>query len=602
MIAERLSRGTPLVLAWPIKLLLLAALAVAVFLLPYLFPVAPTISLSYVLQYNNRAALLLFTTGALLYALLTGGLMAQPDDRDRPLRSLHLVLALPLVFLLSLGQALRSLSQSPGMESFYSINRSALLLDRLQPFTGFSFTYGPLELYPPVWLHQLTNRPLTTTYYVWLILQWLVGTAMLWFTVRHLPFRQRWRPLLFWILLELCLIILPGDGATYNPVRLIGTAFASVAIAWVHARRRKPWLTVLAALLLIAVNIAISADLGLAIAVGTLLWFIVLRWRGMFPTAALAATVLGVAGIVLVCKQQGYFIAMAMFGAGAYALPLLPTTHMAVTLFVYVATACAAVFTWRQRQFQSAVLPMAFTGLAALPGAFGRADEVHLRFASAAFLLGLSYLLHHIVVRRLWTTLVLFSYLLPVTRGVQHESRRQLGFVAALLRHPHIRHPFALPMQGEPSIIGLQNNYHWPLFAATSGTLQLHPPCPIVYFAPTLTPPRGVAPSRVCIDTGAFKVAGNLFTRQAIQLKADELLRQPRRPLLLLDLPLEDQLVTIEDDPRMPPLVEGYSPLHPAIKRAPLTYALLIDTIRNNYTPDPTAENGFRVWHPKPTP
>ena len=599
MILERLWHGTPLVRSWPVKAVLLLLLGVAVFLLPYLVPVAPSVSLSCVLQYNNRAALLLFTGGALLYALLTGGVMGRTDPADCALRWLHLFIALPLIFVLACGQALRSLSVSAGMESFYSINRSVLLADGVRPFTGFSYTYGPLELYSPMWLHQLTHRPITTTYYVWLILQWLLGTAMLWFTVRHLPFRLRFRPWLFWVLLELCLVTLPSDGTTYNPVRFVGTAFAAVVLAWAHQRWNNSYGNAALALLLVSVSLGISADLGLAIAAGSLLWFAVLRWQRALPTGALLVTVFGVAVIVLFCKAQGYFVAMAMFGAGAYALPLLPTAHVALTLFVYVAAACGAVAAWRTRQFQSAVLPMAFTGLAALPGAFGRADEVHLRIASAAFLLGLSYLLQHITVRRVWTMLVVLLYLLPVTRSLQRESRRQAGMVAHILRSPHIDHPFAVAMQGEPSMTGLALHHGWPLFAATQGTLHLRPPCPVVYFAPTLTPPRGVPPSAVCVDTGAFKVAGNLFTTRAIQLKADEILRLPRRPMLLLDLPLDQQFATIEDDPRMLSVVEGYSPLHPPVKRSPLTYQVLIDAIRDHYVPDSTGENGFRVWRPR---
>ena len=109
-----------------------------------------------------------------------------------------------------------------------------------------------------------------------------------------------------------------------------------------------------------------------------------------------------------------------------------------------------------------------------------------------------------------------------------------------------------------------------------------------------------MTPSAVCVDTGAFKVAGNLFTTQAIQLKADELLRRPRRTLLLLDVPLEEQFPTIEDDPRILQMVEGYSPLHPRVKRAAMTYGVLIDAIRDHYTPDPSGENGFRIWRPRP--
>ena len=387
-------------------------------------------------------------------------------------------------------------------------------------------------------------------------------------------------------------------------------AFAAVLLAWVHRRWQGGYTTAAVALLLIAVNMAISADLGLAVAAGAVLWFAVLRWHGAtptramptgaMPTGAILLTLAGIAAIVLFSKAQGYFIAMAMFGAGAYALPLLPTAHMALTLFVYVAAACAAVASWRKADIASPVLPMAFIGLAGLPGAFGRADEVHLRLASAAFLLGVAYLQQQTVARRVWTALATVSYLLPATLGVAQQSRHQASVFIHTALHPRVAHPFAIAMQGEPAMDGMAQRYGWPLFAAAGGSLRLVPPCPVVYFAPTLTPPRGVPPSAVCVDTGAFKVAGNLFTVQAIQLKADELLRQPRRPLLLLDAPLQQQFPTIEDDPSILPQVEGWSPLHPRVKRSPMTYQVLIDAIQDHYTATAVTEHGFRVWRPRP--
>ena len=46
----------------------LLLVAAAVFLLPYAVPVAPSISLSYIAGYNNRAAVLLLIAGIALFA------------------------------------------------------------------------------------------------------------------------------------------------------------------------------------------------------------------------------------------------------------------------------------------------------------------------------------------------------------------------------------------------------------------------------------------------------------------------------------------------------------------------------------------------------
>src|ERR1035441_3664283 len=71
---------------WQIALALLA-IAGAVFGLPYLIPVSPTVSLSYAAGFNNHAAVVFFILGSLLFAFL---LPPRPDRKSTRLNSSHL--------------------------------------------------------------------------------------------------------------------------------------------------------------------------------------------------------------------------------------------------------------------------------------------------------------------------------------------------------------------------------------------------------------------------------------------------------------------------------------------------------------------------------
>src|SRR4051812_18779434 len=60
----------------------LLVFAAAFFRLPYYFPVSPSFSVSYVYQYNNRVAVLVFLAGAAAFAILFRGLSLQPATKD----------------------------------------------------------------------------------------------------------------------------------------------------------------------------------------------------------------------------------------------------------------------------------------------------------------------------------------------------------------------------------------------------------------------------------------------------------------------------------------------------------------------------------------
>ena len=74
-------------------------LLAAVFFLPYLVPVTPSVSLSYVVGYNNRVAFLILSAGSVLFALLTRSRFPEAVSADQPLGRPSLLVALVIALL-----------------------------------------------------------------------------------------------------------------------------------------------------------------------------------------------------------------------------------------------------------------------------------------------------------------------------------------------------------------------------------------------------------------------------------------------------------------------------------------------------------------------
>jgi hypothetical protein len=86
------------------KTLYLACVGAAVFFIPYLVPVSPSISLSYIAGFSNRTAIILFVVGIALFAVFTRGEIAAIEEGDGGLPVMALVISSAIVLLLCLAR------------------------------------------------------------------------------------------------------------------------------------------------------------------------------------------------------------------------------------------------------------------------------------------------------------------------------------------------------------------------------------------------------------------------------------------------------------------------------------------------------------------
>ena len=457
-------------------------LLAAVFSLPYLVPVTPSVSLSYLVGYNNRAAFLLFSLGSVVFAVLCRKRFAESISADQPLGLPSLLLALFVAIACCAYRLLPAARHQIGGEAAYTLNRIQMLLQGLRPYRDFEFAYGPAHLYIPVLFMRLTRGSFMHGYYAWWTLQWLLGTAMLWSAVRLLQLPFPHRRIVFWIVFTIQLPGLMAEGTAYTPTRTIGSAFFIVIVASLINRRKKSLLIASTAVLCVAASLAISPEQGIAVFAGLFVWFLLLIAvrESTLTIRDTAIFLFGSSIILLGCWRLGEFSTLLVFSKGVYSFPLLPSPTNVLILSSYVAAACAGIHALTARRFDSVSLPMFLAGFALLPAAMGRCDYGHLLLAAPAWLLGVAAIDARPTLRIWWSPLAIVLMAAP-------------GIAIPLYQ----RHQLLLSRES-PASAKRTTGYssHPAIFA--------HHPCPVIYRTVNISPEIFETAAQDCLDTGRY--------------------------------------------------------------------------------------------------
>ncbi len=185
----------------PLHFAIFSVLALlAIFWLPTRVPVPPAGSVSYLFGFNNHVAMLALLLTIVTGAIWTRGLSLQPLESDGTedisKRPLWIALAVTLVLCVLLSVLYQGVS-----EAVYMINRSLRLAAGERPYIDFEFIYGPLLIYPQVWIARLLSISVVSAYYIYWILNWLVGVCEIYWIIEWLGFQRRHRNQIFYMLL-----------------------------------------------------------------------------------------------------------------------------------------------------------------------------------------------------------------------------------------------------------------------------------------------------------------------------------------------------------------------------------------------------------------
>jgi hypothetical protein len=397
-----------------LKVFCIGLIFVAMVSVPYHFPAPLSISRSYVAGFSNRAAIVLLFLGTGLFAIFTRGQFARTEDKDSTLGLKSLAVGIIVTILRCVRHSLRD---PPGGEAFYFLNRVQLLSAGLKPYRQFEFVYGPLLLYPVLWVQRLLHRSIVFSYgLVWLTF-WIIGIFFIWFVVKNIDFPIASRVTLFAFLLALQLAFSHYGGLSYTPGRGYCAAFCLTVLYVIFNRYRNPWLSAAVTIALVGLAMGCSMDQAVGVTLGAFafLLLLVLTPATGFSWPPFVLALLGTTLCWLWADHADLTAPLRSFGGGGYSYPLLPSVGIFLVIAAYIISGCCLlralyiVFSSRKDAASSSqtsiVIPLVIAGCSMIPNALGRCDLLHITAAIPAFVIGVAAICAAPGVRRWWFTL-----------------------------------------------------------------------------------------------------------------------------------------------------------------------------------------------------
>lgn len=371
--------------AWRKALALVAFLivfAAAIFRLPYHFPVTPSQSDSYLYQFNNRVAVIIFLIGAAVFAILFRGLSLQPATKDSRVSRLSPLIA--IVLCVGTGWFYWVSSSRFGLqgENIYFYGRLAQLAAGKTIYKDFEFAYGPLLLYLPYWTGKLLHLSLIDGYVVFWLINWAVGIWLIFLLVNAIAIPNPHRNLIFFIFALDCGQMLWPEGVNYTPFRFCVTGGLALLVYAAHDRGYRPLAVASLAVLGAAIATGVSPEHGLAFMLGTTLFFLVcVRRRPAGFWISIAVMNAAFLAIVIASARAGLYITLRSFASGGYNYPIMPSPGVLCILAMLLIAACVAYLGFQRKQSDSLALYLLCLCMFTLPSGFGRADSGHMQIA-----------------------------------------------------------------------------------------------------------------------------------------------------------------------------------------------------------------------------
>ena len=358
-----------------------------IMVLPLYVPAKPiqTVSASYLAGFNNSvaiAAAALLSVAVLLLSLWVWRGTTREGDASwaGPRMSRGFVASVVTVSAVVLGICgwLVAASHMRYLgDAGYIIEQATVRRDTGRAlYAQLEFAYGPLLLMPEVWLSELLHCSMTFAYFVTLVVESSLGLMMLAYVLNELPIRTRLRQVA--LVLFALGAITPHLGLNYTYFRFV-SPFAVLLFA---TRRRSLWASVVLLSAGEVVELLISPELGLALAVGVGVYGVLRAWQAGPRWLAVAAVPVATVGLLLATLGRPYLRMAAMFSKGALNLPVGPYPHVLVFLFAAIWLVPSMLGRWfgPHESGSSHVLAVYAMGLAFLPAALGRCDPLHVMF------------------------------------------------------------------------------------------------------------------------------------------------------------------------------------------------------------------------------
>ncbi|HEV2577042.1 MAG TPA: hypothetical protein VGU25_07510 [Acidobacteriaceae bacterium] len=366
-----------------------ALAAIGVFLLPFSFPPShPSLSAAYTAGFNNRvAAVAAVLVGVLSFALawkfdLFPSRAEDPDRESTPKWVVISCVAASAAFTVAVGYLLCKVELASVDNRLFLECMDDVARYHQRLYGDFSFVYGPLPLYFPLfvyWLLRPVHIGIEGSYYVALTATHVFGLVIAWLTLEVLPLGRKTKSITLCMLaiLSMC----PVMGLNYTLIRFLAP-FSTLLFA---SRIKNPSLVALAFFLGEALQLGISSEVGFAFAAGACFYAncMIAKHGPAWIPALVAPLLAGVAFLFLAGPH--YLESMRKYSHGDYNLIVEPLGYIILFLIAtlwLVPRMLAGAF--RQRRPEAVLLASLFVvSLGFVPPAFGLCDPLHVFFNGA---------------------------------------------------------------------------------------------------------------------------------------------------------------------------------------------------------------------------
>jgi hypothetical protein len=544
---------------WLFAAYVVCSLAV-VFYVPYLVPQAASTSDSYLFGYNNRAGIVLLLALVAVGAIWTRGLNLEVRAKGAspPVTRKTFLVVLSLVLLGCL--AMDGLGGGFGGfgESSYGIDRTWLLSQGRIPYVDFEWPFGAGLLYGPLLLHRLLPVGLVQAYYVFWIVNCLVGIWLLYKVINMVDYPSERKNTIFLLLCGAtgCLAVFLM-AARYSPVRYAGPLFSILVVDKVlkGSGAGARMYGALLAVAFTAILFLISPEIAIAHAFACACLFL------LSSAKRSVGALLGFAGLVLALGMVGWAAlrlhlldTMRASGSGADSFPICPAPGILLFFAAIFVCACYVVRRFRVGGVEDNSIGLIAFSIPMVAAALGRCDPSHLALnGEAIFLTSMLYVSHYRVAWKWYkAAFVVFMILLPAVgwamglmslvervsvdrigeRG--QEARISREIIAARLKVDAVLHRG----RHKATLEGMVAEAPALAAGARNADLaaSLYPSWQGRFLAPFGYRPNGYGSDLSGrVDYGRFEGFENANTAAAIQEKLAEIRDHPEEALLLPD-------------------------------------------------------------------
>jgi hypothetical protein len=530
----------------------------AIFYLPSLVPLHPSVSDSYVFAYNNRVGIALLLLLVAIGSVWTKGLDLQlctSTDSSQPVPLKSLLGALVAVLSGCLIMCMLAGRFGGFGESPYFIDRAWLLSQGKIPYVDFEWAYGASFLYGPIFLQHLLSINIVQAYYLFWIFIWLLGTLLLFTVTNMVDYPTNSKQSIFFLLFGSAFLSILSMGINYTFLRYLCPLFFVLVVEKLFKRNgtKSRVYAVLLAITFTVILLLISPETAIAHAFACVCIFIFsapsLSSRSI---ATFTGLLLGLAVIFWAALKIHVLDTLKADSGGADSFPISFAPHILLFFAALFVCACYVFRRFQERRINDNTIGLIAFSIPMTAAALGRCDPGHVVLNGLGiFLASMFYVSNH---RTAWkwyrAVFVVVLILLSAISGtwLYLPSLARCGFNMLSESNNSSQISRSLTYLGGKYIAEFANpakrakwekmleNAHLVGVPKTVDLSNIYPSWHGKFLAPFGYKPNGFGTYLSNqVDYGHYEGFENANTVEAIHVKLTEIKRHPEKALLLPD-------------------------------------------------------------------